>query len=83
MDMKNVIRLPVSTKGLLEVCTHDFQVRLLSMICIFLQPYSSFPVQGQQQQESESDLGRVPSHGYVTERLERTRELREKHKGCF
>ena len=30
MDMNNAVRLPISTKGLFEVCTHDFQMRLAS-----------------------------------------------------
>lgn len=44
MDLKNVVRLPGSAKGLLEVCGDDFKMRLVSMICVFLQPCSSSPV---------------------------------------
>lgn len=35
MDLKNVVRLLGSVKGLFEVCGDDFKMRLVSMICVF------------------------------------------------
>lgn len=37
MDLKNVVRLLGSVKGLFEVCGDDFKMRLVSMICVFFQ----------------------------------------------